>query len=177
MVHLRAVDPGDVHVGTVRIEVTDNEAAITHRPVRMGPEAFEQILIEETDRGELDLLVVESFRLYPKMAREQGYSEFLTPQLIGVIRFIARRRGIPVYMQGASIKKMALQVASTPKPGFPLQKLRGGRRDFEGRNQHERDAVAHGFWWAHRNDDSPLVIAEKARASASRNTARARQKE
>lgn len=151
------------------MEVDYTGARIIGNPVRLSPIPFEELLIGEVNRGELDLIVVESFRLYPQMAREQGYSEFLTPQLIGVIRFIARRRGIPVYLQGASIKKLALQVASS-KPDFPLQKLRGGRTDFEGRNQHERDAVAHGFWWAYRSDDSPLVQAE-------RDAARARQKE
>jgi len=58
-------------------------------------------LCDELDRMAplLAAVVLERYSLYPWMAREQGFSEMLTPQMIGMVRWIARSHGVPVYLQ------------------------------------------------------------------------------
>lgn len=160
---VRSIDPGDKNVGVADLLVWATGAQVA-RTRRMDPLQFEQELDDDISSGRIDILVVEAFRLYPKLAREQGYSDFPTPKLIGVIEFLGRKHQVPVHLQGASTKKLAIEVARTND--VALRKLQSGRMDFEGRTQHERDAVAHGIFWAYRGHTSPLSICLYAAARA-----------
>lgn len=180
---LLAVDPGDRHCGLARFKVrpgpTDKDrwrARLTWSteltPAQLvavmenqaWPDAALRDLPELTPET-IDVLVVEEFRLYPWMAREQGYSDFKTPRLIGKLELLADWAGVPLYLQGASIKKPSVATArrlvmDCDRPGEDLPelvKLTSGRYDFVGRNQHVRDAIAHGWYWLLHHPDSPLV--------------------
>lgn len=161
-----AVDPGDVHQGVAYFELdcafdegtqTGNWSMIRHWTRDLNRRS----LFKLVEDGSIDALVIEAFRLYPELAREQGYSEFLTSQTIGVLRYIADGREIPYTIQGGSTKKQARRIGE--RQGFPgkIRMLGTGRNryrgwDFDGPSQHERDATAHGVWWGFNHNDSPV---------------------
>lgn len=179
--YLQAIDPGDVHCGLAKFHVVPPghrlnrsstwqalcEIATELDPVglvrSLEPAAWSGELFDELRPDDIALYVVEEFRLYPWMARQQGYSDFKTPRLIGKLEYLAERAGKPLYLQGASNKKPAVAkarryAADLAEPGFgpELVRLASGRYDFKGRNQHVRDAIAHGWWWLLTNPDSPV---------------------
>lgn len=154
-----AIDPGDVHQGVAYFEI--DISMVEGRTVKRWwtRDLTRASLIKLVEEASIDALVVEEFRLYPELAREQGYSDFKTPKIIGVLEYLAEVRCIPVYGQGASLKRKARRIGE--RSGFPgkMRMLGSGRSryrgwDFEGPSQHERDATAHGVWWAFRNADS-----------------------
>lgn len=177
---LMAVDPGDVHCGVARFKVLASpwRAKLTWS-TEMTPDELvsvveaqawpDPITVELSDLApeRIDLFVVEEFRLYPWMAREQGYSDFKTPRLIGKLEYLADRAHRPLYLQGASVKKTSIAkarrfAADTSDPTLrghtpELVRLTSGRYDFVGRNQHVRDAIAHGWYWLLHHPDSPLA--------------------
>lgn len=96
-------------------------------------------------------LAIEEFRLYPWLARQQGFSSFGTAETIGVLKYIARRTGVPFTMQSASgSKKDGRKFAQ--QWGFPMRdrKLGSGKYTYYGPDfdipglQDPRDAAAHG---------------------------------
>lgn len=178
---LLAVDPGDVHCGVAKFRVLSPadpinrtgrwqavcEVASEFDPpnlVRMFESfAWPDEVADELRPDDIDLFIVEEFRLYPWMARQQGYSDFKTPRLIGKLEYLVGKSGRRLYMQGASVKKQAVARArrvaddTDAKQYAPqLIKLTKGRYDFRGRNQHIRDAMAHGWYWLLTHPDSPM---------------------
>lgn len=98
MLSLIAVDPGDVHVGVAFFQTEDPdpwsgqgggdwECVDTQE---WTPNEFADGLAETMLVGEIDTIVFERFRLYADLAAEQTGSEFLTSQLIGVIKYLVR---------------------------------------------------------------------------------------
>jgi len=173
---LLAVDPGDTHCGLAKLEISQSGAAdgqqqwrvrcvwSTETTPEMCVTIFEAGLALDELRpfvdGDLqpeviDAYVVEEYRLYPWLAREQGYSEFKTVKLIGKLEYLAGKRGAPLYLQSATEKKRSIAIARDQ--GAELVRLASGRLDFPGKNQHARDAIAHGYLWAYRNPASPIV--------------------
>lgn len=178
---LQAVDPGDRHCGVAKFRVLSPsaptnrsgawqavcETATEYDPpglvALMESAAWPDPVPEELRPEPIAVYVVEEFRLYPWMAREQGYSDFKTARLIGKLEYLAQRAARPLFLQGASVKKPAVAKAERyaqdlAAPGFgpELVKLTSGRYDFKGRNQHVRDAIAHGWYWLLTNPHSPL---------------------
>lgn len=95
---LIAVDPGDRHVG-VAFFTTEEPDPWTGEGSRgwycadvqeFEPDEFADALAETLLAGELDTLVVETFRLYGDRAIEQTGSQFETSQLIGVLKYLVR---------------------------------------------------------------------------------------
>lgn len=125
-----------------------------------------QQLYDKLERlsGQLYHLVLERYSLYPWMAREQGYSELLTAQCVGVVKYIAGKAGVPVTLQDA---KGCLRGgrAAAKKAGFPMEDraLGSGRFRYRGPDfalpgrPHRRDALAHLVWWATHDQNSPLL--------------------
>lgn len=90
---LIAVDPGDVHVGVAFFESatpSDDQSWKCVDTQEMTPEEFEDALAETFLDGDIDVLVVEKFRLYGDKAQQQTGSEFRTSQLIGVTKYLHR---------------------------------------------------------------------------------------
>lgn len=158
-----AVDPGDKHVG-VSAGLVDRDEVRVLQTWTHTPDSWIETFTGVLNQKQADLVVCEEFRLYAWKAREQGFSNFPTVELIGVIKYLCRLHGVPLVLQGASTKDMSIKVARAY--GVPLTKLRSGREDFPGRNQHERDSSAHLYWWAFRNESSPIVLAEKEQQRA-----------
>lgn len=154
-----AIDPGDKHQGVAyfEIDISVGEGRSVKR--WWTRDLSRASLIKLVEDASVDALVVEEFRLYPEMAREQGYSDFATPKMIGVLEYLADVRNIPIYLQGASLKRKSRRIGE--RSGFPgkVRMLGAGRSryrgwDFDGPSQHERDATAHGVWWAFRSENS-----------------------
>lgn len=54
-----------------------------------------------------DILVVESFHLYPGMAKSLSWNAFYPCEVIGVLRYLAGKWGVPFVEQAPSVKKFA----------------------------------------------------------------------
>ena len=52
-----------------------------------------------------DIVVMERFNLYPQMAKSLAWNSFYPCEVIGVIRYLCMRFGIPVVEQAPSVKK------------------------------------------------------------------------
>ena len=92
-----SIDPGEtvgysVWNGTERVE--QGELGITE---------FLHKLEEKV--GELDLIIYESYALRRSSAKAMIGNEFETPQVIGVIKWIAYKAGIPTVKQSPAQKK------------------------------------------------------------------------
>ncbi len=155
--NLLAIDPGDVHNGIAYFGAED--LMVERKWTR---DWTEQTLFDfiETRKHEIDAVVIEEYRLYPELAFEQGYSDFPTVQVIGIVRYLCSKHGINFTKQGASIKRRARRVGERMNMPGEIRMLGAGRNkyrgwDFDGPTQHERDATAHGIWYLFNNESSP----------------------
>lgn len=133
-----AIDPGEVHVGIALFKRgSGGRGAYCDYAIEVTP--AEMILRLENDPYEK--LIVEEFRLYPWKMAEQGFSQIKTAELIGVIRYIARKRHIEVVQQPASIKQACEGILRAK--GVVLQS--------RGHGPHAKDAELHGFFFFRDN--------------------------
>lgn len=96
-------------------------------------ETIEDIIANEVVPFSPDEIVMESFRLYPWKAKNQFWSDFVTTEVIGIIKHFAWKNDIPVVMQPASNKQ--------PFPDERLKKM-----GVYVPNNHARDAIRHGLY-------------------------------
>lgn len=170
-----AFDPGDTHTGFAEGVSSRYGLKVNRTATMLRPQVIDmlQVLSFDNPGPKVDLIVLERYQLYPWMARQQGFSEFETPQLIGVIKYIASLLHVPVVLQTASVKKKGRQLAwdhgIRPMDSRSLGSGKGAYKgpDFgklrDGTTQHERDALAHFYYWALTALDSPYkeAIAQK----------------
>lgn len=161
-----AFDPGDVHTGYAEAKVSIRGIEVIRSQTLGRDESIQKL--EWMNPGApgtmLDFVIIERYQLYPWAARQQGFSEFETPQLIGVLRYLARKSAVPVVLQTASVKKkgrqMAFDAGVRPMAFRSLGSGKGAYKgpDFgelrDGSTQHERDAIAHVYHWALTSKDS-----------------------
>ncbi len=125
-----SIDPGEssgVVVCTVDGHM-DTFTIIDHRTISLW-RGFECML----DEHQPDVIVAEQFRLYPQMARTQAFSTMVAPQVLGAVREIAERKGMPVIEQAANIgTKLQMPVHAAKE----LRKLK---------TEHEKDAAKHAY--------------------------------
>lgn len=169
-VHFLSIDPGDIHNGacylTARLEPTP--MLWLHWSRDLSPTALENLLENANVSG----WVVESFHLYPELAREQGYSTFPTVERIGVCKYIARRRKLSCHMQKAAEKPDGRRIGERLVPELgSIRTIGSGRSrrrawDWNLPSQHERDAMTHGAYWAFKNRQSPLFEFDLKRRAA-----------
>ena len=81
-----------------------------------------------------DQVACEAFRLYPWMAKTKTWNTFPTVEVIGVIKYLAQKYGVPVKMQNASMKKACRKSPKHPSP-------------------HVKDAARHALIWWHRAEN------------------------
>lgn len=89
---LLAIDPGDTLTGVAFFREVDEgkwrcEDAAMIEPDEFNDSFFETLIAREEPR----IVVMETFRLYADKSHEQKGSEFLTPQQIGVLKWILRK--------------------------------------------------------------------------------------
>jgi len=156
-VYVLAIDPGDAHVGIAswggarpddRDAIFDWEGVLAYEEsAARAVDLIDQILaIKSSDA----ILVLEEFRLYPDRAREQSWSQMQTSEMIGAIKLVARRRGVKVVEQGASIKKATR--AQLKKRGIKQVGKGGHARDAELHLAHY--CLKEGLWTQRRPPSS-----------------------
>lgn len=79
-------------------------------------------------------VVIEDFFLYPWKDKEQGWSDFETVRVIGVIQAYCYLNKVEYSMQPANIKKIAYRWAGMTPPKNKLQ-------------SHAADAYVHGVYY------------------------------
>lgn len=125
-----AIDPGGAHVGWAEGLTDPTEIVQVHE---LDPEGA--INRAETLFPVTDVVVIESFTLYPDKARLLVGSDMPTSQLIGALRYLARANGCEIVMQPASIKTPTLSVLRHRGVGLEAVRLRKGG--------HAKDAETH----------------------------------
>lgn len=101
-------------------------------------------------------LIMEGYRLYNhkgKEAKMQANSDLQTPQLLGVLKVVAHRLGIPVTVQYASQVKSRWQETILVHLGH--LEVKGGKHYFKGKRTvtHHRDALKHALhWWRYTHE-------------------------
>lgn len=158
--HFLSIDPGDKHQGvayaTARLD--PKPQLYVHWTRDLLPEQLESLL----ETADVSGWVVEAWHLMPNMARSQGYSTFPTVEVIGVCKYLAKKRGLTCTMQPASMKRDGRRIGERLCPGSGgvrrIQTTQGPRTvwDWNRRTQHERDALSHAAVWAFTNESSPL---------------------
>lgn len=128
-------DPGDSHVGWCEWRYADVTACREYTPESALERLEELIAVKQ-----IDLLICERFSLYGWAAAQQTGSEFKTAQLIGALKYVCRRAGVPVRMQQASEGKSIYRIE-------PYKSWK--QRDWPsfGHGMHSRDAFAHGAFF------------------------------
>lgn len=109
-------------------------STITWSPARLY-DYLESLQAEEHDP--VELIIYEMYVLYPWLLEEQGFSEVLTVQTIGVIRYLAGKAKVKTVAQPASIKK----------PTRNQMRVRG--IEVPGETIHARDASLHALYHHH----------------------------
>lgn len=94
-----AIDPGERHTGVAWLEGDKFDSATWH-PNNFLPE-LERIL----GNGGKMVLVVEEFRLYPWKSNAQRFSRMVTCEVIGVIKYLAKKYKVRLVMQKPSFVK------------------------------------------------------------------------
>jgi hypothetical protein len=88
------------------------------------------------DAKQPSLVVIEEYVLYPWALKSQTWSDCPEAQLIGVIRFLCRKRSIPVLFQGANQAKAFSTDKRLKQWGFLLAN-----------KPHANDAIRHGIYY------------------------------
>jgi len=140
--HWVSVDPGDRHVGVTYWLGREPQWAR-----EFTPEEWVDWLIPRMSSGEVELIVYEIFMLYHNKATQQTGSTFGTAELIGVMRHLCRRAGIPFYGVQASVHKSLYKNLDYMPPNKAL-------RDWVsfGHGGHCKDSECLGLHFVRRND-------------------------
>lgn len=100
-----AIDPGNQHVGVAWFQRYDDGWNCYAVAEETPWEFASSVDLWLQQGGVLDCLVVEQFTLYGDTAMTQVGQEFVVVQLIGILRYLGMRSGVPVHLQPASIQK------------------------------------------------------------------------
>lgn len=133
-----AIDPGE-SVGIARtyehpatydtLDLSHYYAATT---VQIG--TFEEQFERSIQTERVDLIIVEEYRIYPDKAQMHIGQPLITAELIGAIKWMAKRQDIPLVEQPAGIKATTAAV------------LKGRGFKSIGNTLHARDAEKH-LWY------------------------------
>lgn len=132
-----SIDPGDVHVG-----VTTWSGSECLRSWETTPNRMLDMLDEASDSGKLDLVVYEKFQLYGDRMGQQIGSEFKTSEMIGAMRFICRRRNVPMRRYLSSHHKAMYKLKAFRPPQMPLRAWKS-----YGSGGHAKDSECLGYYW------------------------------
>jgi len=137
-----SVDPGAVHVG-----LTWWRGAEPTRSQEMAPAQFVDYLVEAMTLRQIDFVVYEVFMLYPgaEVNRNQMGSTFEVCELIGVMRHLCRRAGVPFIGYQASHHKALYRLAEFKPPVKPLRSWKS-----YGHGSHCKDSECLGLYHLRR---------------------------
>jgi hypothetical protein len=135
-----AIDPGSKHVGWAVFR----EGEVIHSGTDT-PDQFIGWFEPVIGYAPFGVVVVESFQL--KSDSTDSAARF-TVELIGVIRYLCKRYGVPLVEQSPSIKR----------PTFGRMQLQG--IECQGKTRHARDAEVHAYayWSRHLAPATPRSV-------------------
>lgn len=93
-----------------------------------------------------DVIVLESFKLYPKLAQNgtMNWNSFYPCEVIGVIKYVAQIKKIPVVQQSPSVKRFS--------GGIHVQMWKSVRKITD-ITEHTKDAFLHLRYYMRNNKD------------------------
>lgn len=135
-----ALDPGE-KVGWARGIIVDgvlDESTVVH-----GINHLKDMALKLHDQiHNYDLVIYESFRLYPGAAKSMVGSDFPTAQFVGMVRLCAwANPNVDLVVQGATIKKTALKTA----PDWLQSIISNAPKAHD--DAHDVDALLHLWHW------------------------------
>ena len=95
---------------------------------------------------EYDVIVMEKWRLYRGYEKQFIGSEFPSVQFIGAVKFLTRRYGVKLVMQGADVQKVG--IARAKADGHPLYEVM--TKPVAHNDGHDQSALAHLYYYAWR---------------------------
>jgi hypothetical protein len=104
----------------------------------------EQLYIFLETEPNVDLVIYETYKLYESKAKAMVNNEFITVQIIGVIKYIYSRRNTPV-----------IKSQTSDKAFWSDQRLR--YMNLYTKVEHERDAVRHFLNWLYFIEKSASI--------------------
>ena len=133
-----SIDPGDRHVGFATWQGDDCLHAI-----ELNPDECIKALENFLSAGILETIVYEKFALYGWNEKSMAGNEFLTTQLIGIIKYLANRYDVLCVGQFASEHKRIY------KMGWFTALSRSEQRQMPwwGNGGHAKDAWCVGEWF------------------------------
>lgn len=139
-----AIDPGGVHVGMATFE----DGGCT-RAWEEAPANSLDYVRRALAAGEVDVLIIEEFRLYPWLAQTMSYSDFPTVQLIGAIKFLWATCGATVFDGEKTTCELVMQAATIKDPTRNVLRGRGIKSQAKKSKAggHAADAELHGWHW------------------------------
>lgn len=100
MYYLTAIDPGEIHVGVVRIIVDRfgvTEEVVPAKVNELSPAAFYYWFEDDLRVGRVaspQVVAYESYQHFPT-AKHHNFSGMPTPEMIGVIKYVCQKLRIP----------------------------------------------------------------------------------
>lgn len=140
-----SVDPGE----TVGLATWDEQGKLIHKSKmpRVDFEMFLWALIEDKNNGnEVITFIVEKYLVYGSKAIAHVGRANPTEQVIGMIDMIARRLGVPVVKQPATILRVAAKWAGVRIPS--------------GHIPDQISAYLHGYYYLHQKNIIPARVLE-----------------
>lgn len=122
---LWAIDPGDEHVGLAAFVADESELGWRcFKAGELTPDQFADLYAWFALAGLLHTVVFERFRLYADKAEEQRGSEFLTSQLIGVIKWVCRQINEHAELHVAGVNLSCMKRGGTCGPDTVIQQIK-----------------------------------------------------
>lgn len=131
--YLLAVDPGE---GTGYVVLSRTGIPLTTGITRSREELY---AVLKDIPEEIELVVMEDYRLFQKKAIQQSGSKLETVRVIGAIDSWAALREIPVHLQPASILPIAKRWTGIVPKGAH-------------KNGHHVSALLHGMYYLYKNN-------------------------
>jgi hypothetical protein len=141
-----AIDPGE-RVGWATGTITPDGEGHALTVTGQGVDTLRDFSLSlEQHVREADVVIYETWRLYPHMAKKMIGNDMQPSQLIGIIRFVCwKDPSVKVVTQGASIKNTALK--TMPEELHERMEL--------STEQHDQDAIMHLWHYYWKNYAQP----------------------
>ena len=133
-----AIDPGEEHCGVAVFVDGKRVFSSEMKPTDLFDWWNVGGALYGNSKLRWDMVVCESFKLYPDKAASLTWSTLGTVEVIGVLRENCRREGIEFVLQPASIKRATAAKAKRLEMTLPRGAVGGG---------HAKDAWLHGLYY------------------------------
>lgn len=138
-----SVDPGDVHAAIAKWEGTKCTGTI-----ETSPRQALLIIERKLQDNEIDGLIYERFALDPRRAGQQSGSEFLTSQMIGVLKWLCEVK-YSIYIEGYLNREHKTVYHQGWYKSLTLKDKRRLPWWGQGTGEHCKDAWCVGMWHKH----------------------------